>query len=178
MLKGGEGMIRGVTNRLRASIAVVLLCVLTPTFASGCFGTFQLTKKVYKFNRTISYDKWIQWITFLVFWMVPVYEIAFCVDALFANSVEFWSGSNPITAKVGATRVVYGPNGEVARATRLSDRAVRLEITDASGVEHTVTIVREAASVAALSADGAVLARVTDVNGRPGLVTRPLDLIH
>jgi hypothetical protein len=171
-------MIRGVTKRLRASIAVVLLCVLTPTFASGCFGTFQLTKKVYKFNRTISYDKWIRWITFLVFCVVPVYGVSLAVDALFANSVEFWSGSNPITARVGETRVVYGPNGEVARATRLSDRAVRLEITDASGIEHTVTIVREAASVAALSAEGAVLARVTDVNGRPGLVTPPLDRVH
>jgi hypothetical protein len=114
----------------------------------------------------------------LVFCVVPVYGVSLAVDALFANSVEFWSGSNPIIARVGETRVVYGPNGEVARATRLSDRAVRLEITDASGIEHMVTIVREAASVAALSAEGAVLARVTDVNGRPGLVTPPLDRVH
>ena len=92
--------------------------------------------------------------------------------------MEFWSGSNLITAGVGETRVVRGPDGEMARVTRLSERAVRLEVTDASGVEHTVTIVREAASVVALSAEGAVLARVADVNGRPGLVTRPLDRAH
>ncbi len=143
---------------------------MTPTFGSGCFGSFQLTKKIYRFNQTISYDKWIQWMTFLVFSVVLVYPFAVGVDVLFANSVEFWGGSNPITARVGESRVVYGPHGERVRATLISEHAVRLEITDAEGTEHTLTLVREAESVAAFSATGALLARVADVNGQPGIV--------
>ena len=161
-------------SRVRAHIAAALICVLTPTFATGCFGGFRLTKKVHRFNRTISYDKWIQWFTFLVFWLIPIYGISFAVDALFANTIEFWSGTNPITAKVGETHVVRGPNSESIRTTRLSEREFRLEITDADGSVRTLTIIRENNRVAALSASGEVLARVGDVDGQPGFVAGPL----
>ena len=149
-------------SRARAIIAAAVLCGMVPTFAGGCFGTFQLTKKVYDFNRTISHDKWMRWFTFLIFSFVPIYGISFAIDVIFANSVEFWSGRNPITAS--------GPNGETLIATLVSDGVVRLEITDAKGSEHTFTLVREAESVAALSPSGIVLARVADVNGKPALV--------
>ena len=74
---------------------------MVPTFAGGCFGTFQLTKKVYDFNRTISHDKWMRWFTFLIFSFVPIYGISFAIDVIFANSVEFWSGRNPGRAQEG-----------------------------------------------------------------------------
>ncbi len=148
-------------TRARAIIAAAVLCGMAPTFAGGCFGTFQLTEKVYDFNRTVSQDKWIQWIAFLVF-SFTAYLISVGVDVTFANSVEFWSGRNPITA--------YGPNGEILTATRVSDGLVRLEITDARGSEHTLMLVREADSAAALSPSGTLLARVADVNGKPAIV--------
>lgn len=161
-------------SRARAYIAAALICVLTPTFATGCFGGFRLTKKVHRFNRTISYDRWIQWFTFLVFWLVPIYGISFAVDAIFANTIEFWSGTNPITVKAGETHVVRGPNSETVRTTRLSEREFRLEITAADGSVRTLTIVREDDSVVALDDAGEVLARVGDVDGQPGLVGGPL----
>jgi len=166
--------IRSNGTRARAIIASLLLFVLTPTFASGCFGGFQLTKKVYQFNRTISYDKWIRWITFLVFSVAPVYGIAFGIDVVFANSIEFWSGSNPITAKAGKSRVAYGPRGEIVRTTRISARTVRLDLTDSEGRQHTLTLVREVESVAALSATGTLLARVADVDGEPRIIAGTL----
>ncbi len=149
-------------TRARAMIAAAVLVGMVPTFAGGCFGTFQLTQKVYDFNRTISHDKWIQWFAFLVFAIVPIYLISVGVDLISANSVEFWDGRNPITA--------YGPNGEILTATPVSSGMVRLEITDAKGSKHTLLLVREAESVAAFSTSGSVLARVADVNGKPAIV--------
>ncbi|MFH0989640.1 MAG: DUF3332 family protein [bacterium] len=62
------------------------------------FGSFTLTKKVYKWNGSIG-DKWINELVFLVFLAVPVYEIAGTIDVLILHTIEFWSGKNPATAE-------------------------------------------------------------------------------
>ena len=59
-------------RRLRAALAAALLVTLLPLATAGCFGSFQLTRKIYSFNRGISSDKWIRWITFLVLTVVGI----------------------------------------------------------------------------------------------------------
>ena len=55
--------------------------------------------------------KFVNEIVFLAFHIVPVYEVAYFADVLVLNSIEFWSGSNPI-AQVGTEKTVQGENGE------------------------------------------------------------------
>lgn len=74
-----------------AVIGVLMLSLL-----SGCTGTFQLTRKVYNFHRSQP-DKWMDEIMFLVVAWLPVYGLATTADALIFNSIEFWTGENPIT---------------------------------------------------------------------------------
>lgn len=80
----------------RAAILSVAAFGLATT--TGCFGSFQLTRKLYSFNKTVSPDKFVQELVFLGLVIVPVYSVAALADAVFANSVEFWTGSNPVTA--------------------------------------------------------------------------------
>ena len=63
---------------------------------SGCIGSFNLTKKVYSWNQDVG-DKWVNELVFLVFLVVPVYEISLVIDGIILNLIEFWSGNNPVS---------------------------------------------------------------------------------
>jgi hypothetical protein len=140
----------------RKSVAVAVLLGLLP-LTSACFGSFNLTRKAYQFNKSVSPDKWVRWLVFLV--MSPIYPLAGLVDVLFANSVEFWSGSNPITAKL-EPRSVVGPNGEVASLIPI-DNGARIVVTEPSGAVHEVTLLRERPGVvAAYDAEGTLVSRL------------------
>jgi hypothetical protein len=99
----------------RAAVLTVTAGCLLGT--SGCFGSFNLTRKLYGFNKSVSDDKFVQELVFLGLGLVQVYSIAAAIDAIVANSVEFWTGTNPInmasTIKVdNGTRIVRSYNAK------------------------------------------------------------------
>ncbi len=151
------------THAWRRIAAVVTVATLLPFFSTGCFGSFKLLKKTYRFNQEIDQDKWVQWFVFLVISIIPIYGLATLIDLVFANSVEFWTGENPITSDVHKT--VYSENGEVASATFHPDGTTSLVITDADGRVHSMTIVREGDTLVAHDPDGRLLGRVAKVDG-------------
>jgi hypothetical protein len=55
-------------------------------------------------------------LVFIAFWIVPVYEISALADILVLNTIEFWSGSNPV-AEVGTVKTVEGKDGLYAIET-------------------------------------------------------------
>lgn len=72
--------------------------------SSGCFGSFNLTRKVWTFNKNVSDDKFVQELVFLAFAAIPVYSIAAGLDALIINSIEFWTGENPVSVAKATSR--------------------------------------------------------------------------
>ncbi len=81
--------------------AVVLIGFLGATTA--CYGPFNLTKTLHKWNGQIKgsgevADKWMRELVFLGLVILPVYEFAAIGDAIVFNSIEFWTGNNPIKA--------------------------------------------------------------------------------
>ena len=153
-------------TRWGRATAVVALLAFLPLATSGCFGRFQLTRKLYQFNADVSPDKWIRWFAFLVLAIVPIYFIAGVVDLVFANSVEFWSGKNPIAS----THTFYGEDGQLAQVHFNTDRTVDIVVIDGGGTVREITIQREGDALAARDAQGQLLARVTDVGGVPEIV--------
>ena len=158
-----------VKRGFRRLIAAASIVAFLPLAAGGCFGKFELTRKVYKFNEDVSQDKWIRWFVFLGLSILP-YPIATFIDALCGNSFEFWTGSNPLIASLATPRVAYGPNGEVAIARVVGSGVVEIEVTEADGTVHALTLVAEADGASARDAEGNLIARVRDVDGRPTLV--------
>lgn len=157
--------IRSFQGRFRHLAAGLALACLVPMTSVACFGTFQLTHKVYDFNRTVSPDKWIRWITFLCMVVIPVYPFSALVDVLFANPTEFWSGHNPITSHADM-RSVTGPDGERVEATPIAD-GVLLTVERQGAPTWKARVVHEGDSVVAYAADGTLLARLHEVDGRP-----------
>jgi hypothetical protein len=93
----------------RRGIALTLTAVVVLS-TSGCFGSFNLTRKLYGFNKDVSKDKFVRELVFLGLNIVPIYGVAGAIDVLVANTVEFWTGENPISMtgsiKVDSTTVV------------------------------------------------------------------------
>jgi hypothetical protein len=75
---------------------------------SSCIGSFGLTNKVLAWNKTID-NKFVNELIFLAMHIVPVYPITLTVDAIILNSIEFWTGDNPVQA--GIVKTVQGENG-------------------------------------------------------------------
>ncbi|MBD5192591.1 MAG: DUF3332 domain-containing protein [Bacteroidales bacterium] len=62
---------------------------------SSCIGSFSLTHKLLDWNQGLG-NKFLNELVFLAFWIVPVYEVSALADVLVINSIEFWSGTNPV----------------------------------------------------------------------------------
>lgn len=84
---------------LSAAIISLLLCSVS---LSSCIGSFRLTSSVMKWNNQVG-SKFLNEVVFFAFWVLPVYEVTALADVLVLNSIEFWSGRNPLTA---STRIV------------------------------------------------------------------------
>ena len=71
--------------------------------STACYGPFNLTKSVYNWNSGIKgsgevNEKWMKELVFFGMIVVPVYMFSALLDAFIFNSIQFWSGSNPIKA--------------------------------------------------------------------------------
>ena len=91
-------------------IPVVAIALSTTIFFSSCVGSFGLFNRVSSWNQTIG-NKFVNELVFLALNIIPVYGVAYLADALVINSIEFWSGSNPM-ANVGDVKKVKGSNGD------------------------------------------------------------------
>ena len=74
----------------------VITALCSSMLFTSCIGSFQLTNNLLDWNRSIG-NKFVNELVFLAFWILPVYEVAAAADVLVINSIEFWSGTNPIT---------------------------------------------------------------------------------
>ena len=114
-----------VTNLLRRTIASCLI-VSFVTVTSACYGPFNLTRNVYHWNSNIKgsgevNDKWMKEFVFFGMIVVPVYMFSALLDAFVFNSIQFWSGDNPI-------KVTQNGEGHV-REAKVGDVTVRWTVT-------------------------------------------------
>ena len=129
----------------------------------GCYGPFELTKKVHKWNGEVSENKWVVEVVFLIASWLPVYGIATLADAIIFNSVEFWTGENPLSkASAGSPsatkRIVRGDQEVVLKhvATEQGDALV-IEQSIKGQLAHSLRIQREGGQTVALDGQGRVV---------------------
>ena len=95
-------------SRFGKGIALVLVAAVG-ALSAGCFGTFQLTRKVYDVNQSID-EKYIRSAATWIFVIAQVYTVAALLDLIVFNVMEFWSGENPVAA-AKVTKVYAQGNG-------------------------------------------------------------------
>jgi len=161
--------------------AGVLACFMTATTA--CYGPFNLTKNVYHWNSGIKgsgeiSDKWMKELVFFGMIVVPVYMFSALLDGFVFNSIQFWSGDNPVKAtdlnRNGTTKMAV--LGETTiRWTQMDEGAV-VTYERHGVVERRATILSHGTGYRLIDENGIVLAEaeyaadgtvtVLDRNGR------------
>lgn len=94
-------------KKIYLSVAVVLTLSVS-MLMSSCIGSFTLTNKLLSWNNTIS-NKFVNELVFFALLVVPVYEVASVADLLVLNSIEFWSGENPVAC---GKKMIEGNDGK------------------------------------------------------------------
>ncbi|MDX9883933.1 MAG: DUF3332 family protein [Prolixibacteraceae bacterium] len=97
-------------KNLRVKLMSIVLVV---SFGlAGCYGPFRLTQNLHEWNGSLG-DEWVNSLVFYGLLIVPVYEIALTIDAVILNTIEFWTGDNPVALKHGESneKIVTNDNG-------------------------------------------------------------------
>lgn len=117
----------------KKTLKLMLVGVLASSFLfSSCIGSFGLFNKLLDWNKNID-SKFVNELVFVAFCIVPVYPIAYLADVLVINSIEFWSGTNPV-ADAGIVKKVETPEGLYAIETTANGYHIQKE-GDAEGLD-------------------------------------------
>ena len=100
----------------------VAACLLAGSFLfSSCFvGQYGLWNKYINWQNHMTSSKFVNAI--VGFFLVPIVGgIANLVDVLVLNTIEFWSGDNPVASNIGKTQQVMGKDGRYYAVTTLKN---------------------------------------------------------
>ena len=92
-------MILPSTLRLRRAAATLVVGATLTTATTGCYGRFALASSLHKWNGNVS-NKWVNSLVFFGLVIVQAYSICLLGDGIIFNTIEFWTGSNPIAKNV------------------------------------------------------------------------------
>ncbi len=113
---------------------------------TGCLGQNALFDTVQDWNATATNNKFVNQGISFVFWWVPVYGLSLLGDIVIFNSIEFWTGTNPISkegAKVaGSTETVNDGMGNQAELTYNADGSISVLATS-EGVQESYTLIKQ-----------------------------------
>lgn len=70
--------------------------VLAMGLFSSCLGPNRLWNKLHDWNLSATENRWANEGIFLVLNIIPVYGVSYLVDIVVLNSIEWWTGNNPM----------------------------------------------------------------------------------
>lgn len=143
---------------------------------SSCIGSFALHGKLLSWNQGVS-NKFVNELVFLAFNIIPVYGVCYLADALVINSIEFWSGNNPL-ASIGDVKKVKGENGNYLVETLENCYSITKEGDETASMEliydkdlNTWNVVADGVSTELLQMNNDGTAQMTLPNGEDMTVT-------
>jgi hypothetical protein len=131
-------------------IKKAVLTIFALVTFTGCMGTNGLSGKVVKWNLEASEDRWNREWIFLGLWICLVYPISGLLDILVFNSIEFWTGENPINGKsplvdlpMEAVKKMGFHNIDKAQIERLNANNAKLHLDFENGDKATFDVLRD-----------------------------------
>ena len=135
------------------------LLLASTTLASGCYGPFNLTQRLWNWNGKVTGNKWANEGIFLVCAILPVYAICTLADAIIFNSIEFWTGDNPIDAPGLGAMPRNLDDTHTMTLEKLAGNRVKVEIFELGELRGTYTLdTSSGTNTRLLAADGSLLA--------------------
>jgi hypothetical protein len=150
----------------RLSILVVSMLLIL-SMGTGCIGNFGLSGKVRKFNLETTQDRWGREALFVVLYVVPVYPISGLLDILVFNSMEFWTGTNPINGSASVTPIAMDEwtteDGTKVTMQGLPDNSIDVNVVRPNGDTRFFNLTRTDKGVTARDEAGNVIVSAADL---------------
>jgi hypothetical protein len=138
------------TGLKRFMLPVAVTMTASILLSTGCMGHMGVTQKVKKGNLSVTEHRWGRegvFVGFQVFW---VYRISALLDLVVFNSIEFWSGENPITKQSALVNIpqetlekIFGEKDiDVGQIERINDTEAKMYLAFADGDQMTFDVVR------------------------------------
>ncbi len=92
---------------MKKAVLMALAMLTLLVSATGCVGnknSFCLFRGLAKWNLTMNKEPWVNEIVFLGLNIIPVYGLFLFADVLVFNSIDFWTGDNPVNGAFASTR--------------------------------------------------------------------------
>lgn len=135
---------------------ITLLCA-GMVVLTGCYGKNACFEKLHQWNGTLG-NKWLNSIVHFFLMVFGVYPICLgLIDGLVLNTVEFWTGSNPLAA--GDSYFEKDAQGNTIAAVKNADGSMTAELTTAAGEKAIITLQRDENVVRALDVEGNLVAQ-------------------
>lgn len=150
----------------RLSILVISMLLIL-SMGTGCIGNFGLSGKVRAFNLDVSQDRWGREIVFVVLYVIPVYPFAGFLDILVFNSIEFWTGTNPINGSPSVTPIAMDEwtteDGTKVTMKGLPDNSIDVNVVRPDGETRYFNLTRSDEGVTARDEAGNVIVSTADL---------------
>lgn len=101
------------------NLKVASIALAGTLLTSSCVGSFGLFNTLANWNKKATNSKFLNELIFIV--ISPAYAFCTTVDALVLNSIEFWTGDNPLAANIGKTKTIIGEDGRSYAVTTLKN---------------------------------------------------------
>ena len=118
------------------TLKLAVIAIASSIAFTSCIGSFNLFNKYEKWQCNMSGSKILNGVVGLILQPIAA-PVCLVIDALVLNTIEFWSGSNPVTA---STKQVVGSDGKMY-AVKSTENGY--EITNTEGETTTLKYNKE-----------------------------------
>src|SRR5689334_12499161 len=173
-------------RHLTRAIVTSLVLVGFMTVSAACYGPFNLTRNVYHWNSNIKgsgevNEKWMKEIVFFGMIVIPVYMFSALLDAFVFNSIQFWSGDNPIKLTRDADGYIHEVQlGDTTISAVWSEdhRLAALTYRQQGQITKTATIVEQGGSFRMVEdGDSSIYVSEFSVDGGVNILDRDCRLV-
>ena len=147
-------------------IATLLSLVMVASFSTACIGRGALGKKLAKWNLEVNEERWNREIIFFGLYMFGVYPLAGVADILVINSIEFWTGTNPISQESSISPISYKEfktdDGTQVTMIHQADDSIDVTLMAADGQRRFMTLTRSEEGIRAVDENGTTIVDPND----------------
>ncbi|HOC95102.1 MAG TPA: DUF3332 domain-containing protein [Candidatus Cloacimonadota bacterium] len=100
-------------KKFKTTVLLLVLAAFLSVSLFSCYGNFTLTRKLYEWNGSLG-DKYINNIVFWILFFIPAYEFTVIADFFVLNTIEFWTGTNPMSMNEGQEVIKYAQTDDAS----------------------------------------------------------------
>jgi len=100
-------------KKFKTTVLLLVLAAFLSVSLFSCYGNFTLTRKLYEWNGSLG-DKYINNIVFWILFFIPAYKFTVIADFFVLNTIEFWTGTNPMSMNEGQEVIKYAQTDDAS----------------------------------------------------------------